>query len=57
MRIMTLGLGLLLLGFLLVYLMVLRLLDPGFMLSFLAYAASLIGLVLGLIGVINHGRP
>lgn len=57
MRIMTLGLGLLLLGFLLVYLMVLRLLDPGFMLSFLAYAASLIGLVFGLIGAINHGRP
>jgi hypothetical protein len=47
----VLGFVLVLLGFLFSFLMVVRIIEPGFALSFLAYAASFAGLFLGLIGV------
>lgn len=54
-RLIGAGLALLLFGFLLLLCMVIRLIDPAFALSFLAYAACSIGLILGLIGVIQRG--
>jgi hypothetical protein len=49
---------LILFGFLLVlggavipFLMVMRILEPGFFLSFLAYGASIVGFALGLVGI------
>jgi len=53
MKLIGLGLGLLLIGFILPLLMVIRLLRPSFALSFLAHASSFIGLVLGLVGLIQ----
>jgi hypothetical protein len=48
---LSLSLILLLLGFLLPLLMVMRILPLGFFLSFLAWASSVSGLLLGLISV------
>jgi di/tricarboxylate transporter len=45
------GLVLVLAGFVLPFLMVMRLIQPNFALSFLSYAASTIGLFLGMIGI------
>jgi hypothetical protein len=53
---MVIAFVLLLVGALLPFLMVLRILQPSFALSFLSYAASLVGLVLGLIGVAGRNR-
>lgn len=47
----ALGFVLVVLGFAFSFLMVLRVIQPSFPLSFLAYAASFVGLFLGLIGV------
>jgi hypothetical protein len=55
-RLLALGFALLLLGFLTIFAMVIRLIDPGLLLSFLAYAASLIGLLLGLAGLTLYSR-
>lgn len=55
-RLMVIAFVLLLVGALLPFLMVLRILQPSFALSFLSYAASLVGLVLGLIGVAGRNR-
>jgi hypothetical protein len=52
--IITIGLVLLLAGFLLPFLMVLRVVEPGFALSFLAHTASLIGLLVVLYGTIEY---
>ena len=49
-NIIFLGLGLVLLGFVLPFLMVLRIFEASFLLSFLSYGASVTGLLLGLIG-------
>jgi hypothetical protein len=38
------------------FLMVIRLLEPSFALSFFSYGASLVGLVMGLIGIAQYGR-
>ncbi|MFN4218299.1 MAG: hypothetical protein ACK4HB_03350 [Candidatus Bipolaricaulia bacterium] len=55
-RLMVIATVLLLLGALLPFLMVMRVVQPSFALSFFSYAASLVGLVLGLIGVAHYGR-
>lgn len=52
MKLIAVGLCLLLLGALLPFLMVLRILEPSFTLSFLSYASSLVGLAVGLYGAI-----
>ena len=50
------GFLLLLFGFLLAFAMVIRVIEPGFLLSFLAYGASLAGLILGLLGAVGYVR-
>ncbi len=55
MKIIVLSLGLLSLGVALAFLMVINLLKPTFTLSFLAYAASLTGLALGVSATVQHG--
>ncbi|MEW6046341.1 MAG: hypothetical protein AB1609_07645 [Bacillota bacterium] len=50
------GLLLLVLGWVLPFLMVVRILPPSFLLSFVAYAASLIGLAVGLFGLVEYVR-
>lgn len=57
MRLIAFGFALLLLGFLVIFLMVLRLIQPSFPWSFLAYAISFTGLLLGLVGAIQHRHP
>jgi hypothetical protein len=47
---------LLVLGAVLPFLMVIRLIEPSFALSFFSYGASLVGLVMGLIGIAQYGR-
>ena len=49
--IIVVGLVLVLAGFVLPFLMVMRLIQPSFALSFLSYAASTMGLFLGMIGI------
>ena len=48
------GGALVLLGFCLVFAMVLRLIEAGFLVSFLAYACSVTGLFCGLLGVLQY---
>ncbi|MFQ6028920.1 MAG: hypothetical protein ACE5Q6_15665 [Dehalococcoidia bacterium] len=55
MKLMVLSLGLLSVGVALPFLMVIRLLEPSFVLSFLAYAASLAGVALGTTVAIQRG--
>lgn len=55
MKLFLLSLGMLINGLALAYLMVIGLLEPGFILSFLAYASSLSGLVLGTFATVQHG--
>lgn len=55
-KLIVVGLAFLLVGFLLLFFMVIRLIAPSFALSFLAYTACFIGLTLGLIGVIQRRR-
>jgi hypothetical protein len=55
-RLVVVALVLLLAGALLPFLMVIRVLQPSFALSFLSYALSLVGLVAGLLGVAHYGR-
>ena len=55
MKLLLLGLGLVTLGMALPFLMVIQVLDPSFVLSFLAYGASLAGLTLGVSVAIYHG--
>lgn len=55
-HLITYGFLLLLLGFLLAFGMVVGVIEPGFLLSFLSYAASLAGLVVGLFGAFGYVR-
>jgi len=55
-RLLVIAFVLLLVGALLPFLMVIRVLEPSFALSFFSYAASFIGLVTGLIGMAQYGR-
>jgi hypothetical protein len=52
----ALGFVLVLLGAVLPFLMVLRVIPPNFLLSFFSYGASVIGLFLGLIGAAWYTR-
>ena len=52
----AIGFVLVLLGVLLPLLMVLRIVPPGFALSFIAYAASFAGVLLGVIGSALYAR-
>jgi hypothetical protein len=55
-NIILLGLVLVLLGFVLPFLMVLRVIEPSFLLSFLSYGASITWLLLGLMGAAWYVR-
>lgn len=59
MGLIGLAFGMLLLGFLLVFSTVLRVIDANFLLLFLAYASSLTGLCLGYVGIAQErlSRP
>lgn len=53
---LILGFVMLLVSFLLIFGMVLRLIEPGFLLSFGAYALSFLGLLIGLAGILEYGQ-
>lgn len=55
-KMMLLGFSLLLLGFVLPFLMVLRILEPTLLLGFVAYLTSLLGLVIGVIGIVFYSH-
>ena len=55
MKLILVSLGLLSLGVALAFLMVIRILTPSFLFSFLAYAASLAGLALGVAATVQYG--
>lgn len=55
-RLLVLATVLLLAGAILPFLMVIRVIEPSFVLSFFSYGASLVGLVTGLIGIAQYGR-
>jgi len=54
-QLMVIGFVLLVIGFILPFLMVLRILEPALLLGFIAYLSSLLGLVLGVIGIVMFG--
>jgi hypothetical protein len=53
---MAIGLVGLVVGVVLPFLMVLRIIEPGFVLTFIAYTSSLGGLFLGLLGAAGYAR-
>ena len=53
-KLVATGFALVLAGFLVPFLMVLGVLDPGFVLSFSAYFSSLFGLLLAFYGISHH---
>lgn len=53
---MIVGFGLLVVGFIIPFLMILQIIKPGFFLAFLSYAASMSGLFLGVIGAALYAR-
>jgi len=55
-QILALGFVLVLIGFALPFLMVVRIIPSSLILSFISYAASVIGLFLGLIGAALYVR-
>ena len=55
MKLLLLGLGFLIVGLALPFLMVIQILSPSLALSFLAYAASLTGLALGVWAIVQFG--
>jgi hypothetical protein len=55
-QLMLIGFVLLVIGFLLPFVMVLHLIESTLFLGFVAYLASFLGLVIGLIGVAMQGR-
>jgi len=55
-RLILLGFALLLLGVILPFLMVLQILESTLLLNFLAYMASLFGLLCGLVGIVLYNR-
>jgi uncharacterized membrane protein len=54
-----LGFALLVVGWVMLFIQVLRLLEPSFPLSFIGYGASLSGLIIGVIGIVHYriGEP
>jgi len=55
-RLMVIGFLLSLIGWLFPLLMVIRVIEPTFSLSFLSYAASVSGLFIGIIGAASYIR-
>ncbi len=55
-RFILIGLALMILGIVLPFLMVIRVLESTFFLNFFAYGASVGGLFLGIIGVAMYAR-
>jgi hypothetical protein len=55
MKLILLSSCLLTVGMILAFMMVIHLLAPSFVLGFLAYAASLSGLTLGVSATVQHG--
>lgn len=55
-KLFAIGFILVMFGFLVPLLMVIKIIDAGYLLSFLSYAASVAGLLLGLIGAISYRR-
>ena len=51
---MLIGVLLMVLSFLAIFGMVLRLVEPSFLVSFLAYGGSFAGLLIGLVGILNY---
>jgi hypothetical protein len=54
--IILIGFVLVLAGFVLPFLMVMRIIPPNWILSFFSYAASMAGVLLGLIGAVQWTR-
>ncbi len=54
-QLMCFGFVLLLIGVILPFVMVLRLIEPTLLLNFIAYFSSLFGLLIGLYGVVLYG--
>ncbi len=55
-RLMFYGFLLLLLGFLLAFGMVIKIIEAGFLLSFISYGASLSGLIIGMYGAASFAK-
>ncbi len=55
-RLMFYGFLLLLLGFLLAFAMVIKIIEAGFLLSFISYGASLSGLIIGMYGAASFAK-
>jgi hypothetical protein len=55
-QLVLLGFVLLVIGFIVPFLMVLQLLESTLLLNFVAYLASFLGLIIGLIGIVTHTR-
>jgi Co/Zn/Cd efflux system component len=53
-QMMLIGFLLLVIGVVLPFAMILKLIEPTLLLGFVAYLASFMGLVMGLVGVILH---
>ena len=53
-HLMVYGFLLLLIGFLVAFAMVIRLIEASFLLGFISYISSLVGLVLGLFGAFGY---
>lgn len=55
-KLFAVGFILVMVGFLVPLFMVIKVIEAGYLLSFLSYAASVAGLLLGLIGAISYRR-
>ena len=55
-QMIILGAFLLLMGVVIPFLMVTQVIEPTFTLSFLSHGASVLGMILGFWGIINHPR-
>lgn len=56
-KLMAIGIGLMIVGVALPFLMVIQLLESTLFLSFLAHGCSMAGLITGFIGVAQYFRP
>ena len=52
---MIIGSVLLVIGFILPFLMVLRIVEPTLLLGFISYLSSFLGMVFGIIGIVMFG--
>ena len=55
-RLILYGFLLLLLGFLLAFAMVIKIIEAGFLISFISYGASLSGLIIGMYGAASFAK-